>query len=61
MTTAILNLEKRQAKVNRMLNCFKCSNDPEDVSYETGIRKFQKVLYKITQQLQAEWNKTYNR
>jgi hypothetical protein len=61
MSQLILNLEKRQAKVNQMLNCFKRNNHPEEASYEIGIQKFQKILLLITLTMKREWNKTYKR
>jgi hypothetical protein len=61
MSQLILNLEKRQAKVNQMLNCFKRNNNPEDASYKIGIQKFQKILLLITLTMKREWNKTYIR
>lgn len=60
MNAAIKNLEKRKQRVLKMRTCYVRIVDKEQDYYESGIRKFDRVLDLIVKTLKLEWTKLYS-
>ena len=61
MNKTIMNLHKRHARVLKMRTCFSRIADKEDglLTFQEGIKKFDRLLTRINSQIKLEWNKVY--